>query len=200
MDEPDSSDIRYNLGDIVLFDVVNNKVCTEISETCLATYVIDVNNKLGDEVVTLLPTPKKTYLSGPYNNYDNLLSSVINGWTVATRPLEIEDLLKVVSKDVMNSVLIRNNLSDTIIGNLNYSDRIKTEIIKTTNDNGYYVFDNEKFGFLSSNVCYWASNEYNSGSGFAVKSIDLLQTKMYGEIKETNCNVVPIILANKQNL
>jgi hypothetical protein len=200
IDKPDSSDVRYNLGDMILFDVVDNKKCTELSDTCLATYVIDVDNKLGDEVVTLMPTPKKTYLNGIYNNYDTLFSTITNDWTVEKRPLMIEDLLRIVSKDVMNSVLVRENLSDAIIGNLKYQDRIQTEIERATNEGGYYVFEYEKFEFLSSNVCYWTKTEYNNELAFALKNIDQNQTKIYGELKNTNCNVVPVILANKNNL
>ncbi|MDD2490541.1 MAG: hypothetical protein PHY26_04785, partial [Bacilli bacterium] len=52
-----TSDINYNLGNTILFDVIDNQKCTDISSTCLKTYVIDVNNKLGDKTVILLPDP-----------------------------------------------------------------------------------------------------------------------------------------------
>ncbi len=195
-----TSDPKYNLGDVVLYDVVNNEVCTEISTTCLTTYVIDTNNTLGDDTVTLLPNVKNTYLSSSFNDYAMTLSSVTSGWTVETRALTVEDLLKITSKDVIESTLIRDNISDLIIGKLNYGTRMNTEIAKAVSSNGHYNFSNEKFNYISSANCYWTSNEYNSNNGFAVKKIDEINSKMYGEAKTTSCNVIPVIIAPKTNL
>ena len=195
-----TSDPKYNLGDVVLYDVVNNEVCTEISTTCLTTYVIDTNNTLGDDTVTLLPNVKNTYLSSGFNDYAMTMSSVTSGWTVETRALTVEDLLKITSKDVIESTLIRDNISDLIIGKLNYGTRMNTEIAKAVSSNGHYNFSNEKFNYISSANCYWTSNEYNSNNGFAVKKIDEINSKMYGEAKTTSCNVIPVIIAPKTNL
>lgn len=195
-----TSDARYNLGDKILFDVVDNSICTEISSTCIETYVIDVNNKLIDETVTLLPNPTDTYLSGIYSDYNSLLSTITSDWTVSTRPLLVEDILKVVSTDVMNSLLIRNNISDAVIGNLNYDNRMSTEIAKAVSYSGYYKFVNEKFNYLPSNNCYWTNSEYNINNGFAVKDIDITNSKIYSEAKASSCNVVPVILAEKSKL
>jgi hypothetical protein len=195
-----SSDARYNLGDRVIFDVVNNHVCTVVSSTCLETYIIDINNKLGDTTVTLLPNPNNTYLNGTYSDYNSVLSSVTNGWAVSTRPLLASDLLKIVSTDIMNSYLIRNNISDMIIGNLNYDTRMNTEIARAVSYTGYYKFVNAKFNYFSANNCYWTNSEYNSSNGFAVKKIDETNSMIYGEAKTTSCNIVPIILVNKSNL
>jgi hypothetical protein len=188
------------LGDIVLFDVVNNGVCTEVSSTCLKTYVIDIDNKLGDETVTLLPDPNNIYLSGTYSNYSSIFGTITGGWAVNTRSLLVEDILKIISTDVNNSLLIRNNISDLIIGDLNYGNRVNTEISRAVSYNGYYKFINEKYSYLSVTNCYWTSSEYNSISGFAVKAIDVINSKLYDEAKTTSCNVVPVILANKASL
>ncbi len=195
-----TSDPKYDLGDVILYDVVNNEACTEISTTCLTTYVIDTNNTLGDDTVTLLPNVKNTYLSSSFNDYAMTLSSVTSGWTVGTRALTVEDLLKITSKDVIESTLIRDNISDLIIGKLNYGTRMNTEIAKAVSSNGHYNFSNEKFNYISSANCYWTSNEYNSNNGFAVKKIDEINSKMYGEAKTTSCNVIPVIIAPKTNL
>lgn len=195
-----TSDPNYDLGDVILYDVVNNEVCTEISTTCLTTYVIDTNNTLGDDTVTLLPNVKNTYLNSSFSDYNGTLSSITSGWTVPTRPLAVEDLLKITSKDVIGSTLIRSNISDLIIGKLNYNNRISTEIAKAVSSNGYYNFSNGKFGYLSSANCYWTSSEYNGSSGFAIKKIDDINSKIYGEAKTASCNVLPVILAPKANL
>lgn len=198
--DDETSDSRYNLGDLVLYDVVNNHACSEISSTCISTYVIDVNNKIGDTTVTLLPNPKDTYLSGSYDNYASLFSSETSSWTAPTRTLLADDILKVVSTDVMNSNLIRSGISNSIIGNLKYPNRISTELLKATSYNGYYNFLNSKFGYLSSANCYWTSNSYNDTHGFAVKKVDETNTKVFGEEKTASCNVIPVIIAPKTNL
>jgi hypothetical protein len=195
-----SSDTRYNLGDVVLFDVINNSVCTEVGATCLKTYVMDTNNTLGDQTVTLLPDPTSTYLNGVYSDYNSVLGTITNSWTVDTRSLLVSDLLKVTSTDVMNSLLVRDGISDSIVGYLGYGDRMTTEIARTVSYNGYYKNINEKFSYLSSASCYWTNSEYNSSNGFAMKKIDEISSKIYGEAKTSSCNVIPVILANKVNL
>jgi hypothetical protein len=161
---------------------------------------MDVDNKLGDETVTLLPDPSSVYLSGTYNNYNSIFETITNGWLVNTRPLLAEDILKVISTDVNNSFLIRNNISNLIIGDLNYGDRMSTETSKAISYNGYYKFIDEKYKYFSATNCYWTSSEYGGNSGFAVKMIDGINSKLYDEAKTTSCNVVPVILANKANL
>jgi hypothetical protein len=195
-----TSDINYNLGNTILFDVIDNQKCTDISSTCLKTYVIDVNNKLGDKTVILLPDPNNTYLSGSYYDYNLLYETITNDWNVNTRQLLAEDILKIISTDVINSSLIRDNMSDLIIGNLNYGNRINTEINRAINYNGYYSFINAQFLYLTANDCYWTSSEYDIDNSFAVKSIDDNYSQIYGEDKMVNCKVIPIILANKSNL
>ena len=199
--ESDSaSDIRYNLGDTILFDVVNNNRCTEVNATCLETYVIDVNNKLGDDVVTLLPDPSRTYLADTYSNYNSTFESLTNNWTVNKRPLLVEDMLGIISTDIINSFLIRENLSDKIIGNLKYGNRMETEIDRAVNYNGHYRFVNERFDYLRASGCYWTNTEYNVFEAFAVKATDENTSRVYGESKSSSCNVVPVIEVSKSNL
>lgn len=195
-----SSDPKYNLGDEILYDVVNNRSCESLGSTCIKTYVIDTNNKLAEDTVTLLANPFNSYLSGIHNNYDDLLSNITNTWTVNTRALLVSDLLKVISTDVQDSLLIRTNLSDSIIGNLESTDRMDSEITKTVNYNGYYKFLHERFAFLSSTECYWVQNEFNSTKGFALRKLDDDSSIIYGNEKDASCKVVPVILANKSNL
>jgi len=200
LEESTSSDTRYNLGDTILFDVINNAVCTEVSSTCLKTYVIDVNNKLGDGTVTLLPDPNGTYVSSTFSNYNLTFGNITNGWVVSTRSLLVEDLLKVVSTDVINSFLVRDNISNLIIGNLGYDSRMNTEIAKAISYNGYYSFLNTKFSYFPATSCYWTSSEYNSVNGFALEKVDENTSKIYGKDKTSSCNVIPVILVNKSNL
>ncbi len=195
-----SSDTRYNLGDTVLYDVVNNKKCSEIGDNCIATYVLDKNNTLGDDTVTLLPNPKNTYATGSFNDYSSLLASVTNGWTVPTRELTAGDIMGVISTDIMDTNLVRSGISNVVAGNLKYANRMTSELTKTATYNGYYGYHNDKFSYLSTANCYWTNSEYNVSSGYAAKKIDDIISKVYGEAKETVCNVVPVIIASKVNL
>ena len=160
-----SSDINYPLGKLVLYDVKNNVRCNQLddSEFCIRTHVIDVNNKVSDEKVTLLPDLFETYANGSYNNYDQLLTETTNGWNVETKKLEIDDILKIISKDINESLVIRENLSNSIMGYLHYDNRIDTLINNTVLYNGYYSFLNEKYGYLVTNKCYWLNKEYEKG-------------------------------------
>lgn len=194
------SDPQFNLGDSIMLDVINNTSCTTVSPTCIQTYVIDENNTLGDTTVTLLPDLNNNFPSGTYSNYSTLFSTITNDWVVSIRPLLVEDLLKIVSTDVSDSFLIRENISNTIIGNLSYGTRMNTEIAKAVSYGGHYKFVNAKFSYFNANACYWTSSEYNGSSGFAVKKIDDNNSKIYGEAKTSSCNVVPVIMVSKSNL
>ncbi len=188
-----ASDPNYNLGEEILFDVVNNQICQEISNTCIKTYVIDINNKLEDEKVTLLPDPTSNYLTSNYENYNSTMLNLTNGWEVNKRPLTVNDILKIVSKDITNSLLVRDNISDSLIGNLNYNDRINTEITKAINSNGYYKFINEKFTYLLSDTCYWINTGYNNEKVFSYEKIDNVNSKIFGNSKTSLCKVIPVI-------
>lgn len=196
----DSIDFKYNLGDIILYDVEKNEACTEMSSTCLKTYIIDLENKVGDTNVTLLPDLYNTYTEGSYNDYTSLFTSITSNWNVTTRTLVAEDLLKIISTDVVNSYLIRDGLSDLIIGNLQYKTRA-TEILQNAiSYNGYYRFNNQTFPYFLTSKCYWINTNYNDTSAFALKKIDDTYSKIYPELKESTCNVVPVIIASKTNL
>lgn len=195
-----ASDPNYNLGDTILYDVASNRICTQISSTCISTYVIDTNNTLGDTSVNLLPNPKNAYITSTYDNYTQSFNNIVSTWNATTRPLVIDDIMKIVSRDVVGSQLVRDNLSNSIIGNITYPNRMTTELNKLISYNGYYKFSNQKFENLSSNNCYWTSNNYNLEKAFAVKKIDENATKIYGEDKTNSCNVIPVISALKTNL
>lgn len=199
MNSNESPDLNYGLGQVVLYDVVNNKVCNELGGTCIKTYVIDNNNKVGDKAVTLLPDLFGSYKSGIYDEYTSLFNDLASEWKVNLRPLKVEDVLKIVSNDVTNSVLVRDGLSNDIIGHLKYNDRINTELNKAVSYNGYYTFMNSRFNYLMTSRCYWLNNEYNDGA-FALVKVDNDISKIYKEDKSNSCNIVPVITVSKGNL
>lgn len=195
-----SSDMNYNLGDTILYDVANNAVCTEVSSTCLKTYIIDTNNKLGDTTVTLLPDPTITYGNSTYTDYGTTMSSITTGWTATTRSLLVEDLIKVISLDITNTNLIRDSISPSVLGYMGYGTRINTEMNKVITANGYYKTLNSKFPMLTSSNCYWTNSTYNEDKVFAYNKIDDTNSKLYGESKTNSCNVIPVILVSKSSL
>lgn len=196
----EASDIDYNLGDTILYDVKSNKVCNQISTTCLKTYVIDVDNKVGMSSVNLLPDLYDTYAEGSYNEYESKLNSLTAGWNVSTQPLKVADLLKIVSTDIVNSNLVREGLSDRVIGNMNYEGRLEKEILQAKEKSGSYEFLNNKFPFLATNKCYWINDEYDSSSAFALTKKNSDISNIFKETKSRNCGVVPIISVSKANL
>ena len=199
MNSNESPDLNYGLGQVVLYDVVNNKVCNELGGTCIKTYVIDNNNKVGDKAVTLLPDLFGSYKSGTYDEYTSLFNALASEWKVNLRPLKVEDVLKIISNDVTNSVLVRDGLSNDIIGHLKYNDRINTELNKAVSYNGYYTFMNSRFNYLMTSRCYWLNNEYNDGA-FALVKVDNDTSKIYKEDRSNSCNIVPVITVSKGNL
>ena len=188
------------MGDSVLYDVVLNRKCNSVSATCLNTTVIDYNNKLGDLTVTLLPSLYGNYQTGTFNNYNSVVTNYTNGWSVPHRALTIDDILKVISHDVMDTNLLGNNISPQIVGTLDYGNRITREIAKAKTFNGYYIFKNNRFNYLSSNSCYWINSEYNNENGFALVRVDENNTKVYPKAKNEECRIIPVIIAPKDNL
>jgi len=196
----ESSDTNYPLGKLILYDVKNNIRCSQLNENCIRTHIIDNNNKIGDDTVTLLADIYGNYATGPYDNYDDLYATTVSNWNVETRPFEFADILKIISSDISNSLIIREELSDSIIGYVNYDNRINNIINNTVLYNGYYSFLNEKYEYLITNKCYWLNKEYNETLGFALTKKDDTVSKIYGEEKNNNCSIVPVIIAPKTNL
>lgn len=195
-----SPDTDYEAGALVLFDVSQNKRCDTLSSTCLRTHVIDTNNTKGDTTVSLLPDLYGSYDSGTFDNYNSLLSSVVSGWNVTTRGLTADDLLKVVSKDVVNSIVIGDNVSNRIIGDVKYGSRASQVRNWAVSKNGLFRFNNEVYPYLVTNKCYWTNTEYDNDRGFALTKIDEEYSKVFGQAKTSSCSVVPVIVADKSNL
>lgn len=195
----ESSDIEYRFGNEILFDVSLNKRCFKEEGTCIRTNVIDANNTLSDTTVTLLPKLSRDYSTGTFNEISNLYSGYTLNWNVESRLLNVNDLLNVISKDIKNSVLVRPNLSDLIIGDITYDYRIDNVIANATTNNGYFKYLN-KFSYFYSNDCYWLGNEYNVENAFAVAKFDDDYMKIYPELKTSNCMIIPVIIAEKINL
>ncbi|MEG0407894.1 MAG: hypothetical protein RR623_03390 [Bacilli bacterium] len=195
-----SSDPNYNLGDTILFDVVQNKKCTVQNETCLKTIVIDRDNKSKNETVTLLPSLDGNYISSTFQDYLSNLTNITKTWIVPTRKLEVQDILNFISTDIKDANLVSPNLSNAIIGNLKYTGRMEKELNKAVTRNGYYDFSTTKYSFLNTPSCIWTNTSYNQTKAFAIINDLKDRSKLYGEEKTAMCKVIPIIEAKKINL
>lgn len=200
VEDSNSSDMRFNLGDMILYDVVLNKRCSSISNTCLSTNVIDFDNKVSDSNVTLLPTLYTDFPMGGFNEIDSKLDEYTSTWSAPSRALAVDDLMKPISHDVINTLMNGENISPQILGNLNYSNRIDLEKNRVVTYNGYYTFINERFDYFSRNGCFWTNSSFDLDNGFAFGKLNELRAEIYGKSKGDVCNIVPVIIAPKNNL
>lgn len=197
--DDDISDVNYNLGDVVLYDPVNNRKCTALSSSCFKTTIIDVNNKIGDDNVTLLMDVLDDDYISSNNNYTTIYSNRTSTWTTENRALNISDMLNVISTDIKDSTLVSKNISPTVIGNLSYNDRMRSELERRDDISGNYLFNREKFKYLATTSCYWVKNNYDENSYFSVVNDgENVNIKEDSSIK--NCKVIPVIIAKKTSL
>ena len=198
----DVSDVRYRLGNEILFDVAGNKRCEIEEGTCIRTNVIDMSNTIGDQYVTLLPRVSNDYVieeDMSFNNINNIYQKITSGWTVQSRLMKASDILNVVSKDIKESVIVIPNISDRVIGNLDLQERYDSILQNVAISEGNFKFLN-KFSYFYSTSCYWLNNEYSETKAFAVSPLDDNSMKIYGENKTSNCKVIPVIIADKNKL
>ena len=201
----ESSDINYYLGQNILFDVDKNQKCSEVKGTCLSTYVIDNNNLVKDDFVRVIPEINNLNSLSNIDDYDTKYNDLVGNWNVKTEKLKIDDLLYIITEDVDNSLLVRKDLSDKIIGNLKYPDRLTTELDKIKNTDTdypfmYYKFMNNRFPYLVSNTCYWTNTKYDELTTFAYDKLDDYTSKIFNSSNESECKIIPIIKINKDSL
>ncbi len=200
LENNESSDPNYNLGDSILLDVINNKRCdTLIPNQCLKMYVIDVNNTIGNRKVTLLPNPLSGYDTSSYNDFETTQNGIVSLWQVYTRGLRVTDLLNIISTDINKSVVQIDNISDAVIGNLTYTDRMSRELNRVIASKGRYKFPNEKFPFIVSTECYWTESNYDYEKAFAIQKEDNM-TKIFGNYKSNFCKIIPVVEMDKDRL
>lgn len=207
--EDNALDTDFMLGSIQLIDVKNNVTCTKVEGSCIKTYVLNKNNTLLDSSVLLLPDLYNDQTRGYFSQYNRLYNELTTDWSVVHRPLKVEDLLPVVSNDIVSSVMVSDSMSNQLIGYLGYSNdtmsRLENRINDAVSNNGYFRFKNDNFTYLSSNSCYWLGNKYDNNKQFALTKVDQMFSTIYGkEIKEVDdndtCRVIPVIEVSKSVL
>lgn len=193
--DSESADTNYRLGNIVLYNPTTNSSCTEISETCLKTHVIDKNNTLGDTTVTLLPDlTSTTFTSQTGTNYSTSFAYQ------TARALALKDILPIVSKDVVDTVIMSDSLSNIVVGYLDYENRLENHIKNTILINGTYRFTTLNFTYFKTSSCVWLNNEYGTDTKFALNKLDETYSKLYAESNYATCLQVPVFEVSKNNL
>ncbi len=186
IDDLDSVDIRFLLGNKIKYDITTGETCTTLSNTCIETYVIDTYNIVDNQYVNLLPT--KDLGEGTFTQY----LSINPNWQAEARLLTAEDVLKILSLDIDNSLIKINNISDRVIGRVLSSTRANSIISDVVSHNGRFEYTS--FNYLKSQKCIWTGTTYQD-KGFALDS-----TKLYGENTNTNCRMIPVLRVLKSKL
>ena len=186
IDDLDSVDINYLLGNEIKYDIENGKTCETLSSTCIKTHVIDNFNKVEDEYVNLLP--EKDLGTGTFQEYQNINPN----WNTEYRLLSSEDIINVISVDIENSFIKINGISDSVVGRVLTTNRANIIINNVVNNNGY--FEHKSFSYINSNTCIWTNTTYND-KGFALD-----KTRLYGENKNTACRMIPVLRVQKNKL
>lgn len=199
-DDENELDHNYDLGKLILYDVKDNKTCNNISSTCIKTHVIDTKNKIADDTVTLLPSFDNDYLENTFYNSDSLYNNIISSWSANTRKLSVEDVLKVISTDIDNTIIKKEGLSDLILGKVDYKTRASTILDNNSNYNASYVFKNSAFLYLASNTCYFLDGHDNSTFAYSLAKIDNDTSSINMISKDNTCKVIPVIIASKNSL
>ena len=191
-------DSRFDLGKEILYDISTNKVCTNTNDSnCIKTYVIDKKNLRSDEIVNLIPALSTNFGETTFDSYEATLNALGNS---TFKPLEASKLISIISKDVKNSVVVRDNLSDKIIGYVDYIGRMELQLAQIIQTEGYYQFKNSNFNYLNPSQCIWTNTEYDDNNGFVLNSDDADKSKIAPALKTGSCKIIPRIEALKKDL
>ena len=196
-------DIRYPLGKKILYNPVDNVKCESLEGNCITTYVIDKNNTVADADVTLIPDLDGSVSTSNYAGYAGAYNSVTSGWTVTHTGLGVKHLVPVISNDIVSSVMVGSDVSNQLIGFVDYGDnKVDSVISDVVAYNGYIRFKNELFPYFSSSTCVWLDESYGSNKQFALVKADELYSKIYpSEVtNDVECNAVPVITVSKNKL
>lgn len=199
-DDENELDHNYDLGKLILYDVKDNKICNTTSSTCIKTHVIDTKNKIADNTVTLLPSFDNDYLENTFNNSNLSYTNIVSNWNASTRKLNVEDVLKVISTDIDNTIVKRNGLSDLVLGKVDYKTRASSVLDNNINYNATYEFKNNTFLYLASNTCYFLEGHDTDTMVYNLVKVDNDTSSVDMISKDKTCKVMPVIIASKNSL
>lgn len=186
-------DNKYLTGNTYGFKLDTLENCIIGSENCSEFYVIDDNNLTTDETVNFILDANNSIGT---SNFNNLSTYITDNLKIPTA----EQLLKTISTDIIDTNIISNSTSNRALGYISYNNRSLTKLQEISSQNKQINFNRHTFNYLESNDCYWTSTSYNDTLGYALKNKDSNTISMYGENKNTTCQIVPVITINKNNI
>lgn len=187
----DITDNRYLYGNLYNYNIETLSPCNIGEANCYNFYVIDKNNFVSEETVRLILNPEDYLQIG---TYEHILANTTNNLKLPSA----EQIITAVSRDIIDTNIIVPNISNRILGNVEYNNRSHNILNKIAQENGYIEFNKNYFNNLSSDICYWTNTEYKDNMNYAIKNNSENTIKLYGEDKNTNCLFVPIIEIKKE--
>lgn len=187
------TDNRYLSGNLYNFNIETLSSCNIGEDKCYNFYVIDKNSLISDDKVKLILNPRNYIQEGTYEYVSEYVTDNLKLPTA-------QEIMYAISRDIIdtNIVVPNPNISNRILGNIEFGER-KTDILNNVaSRNGHIEFSKNYFNNLSSDTCYWTSTEYNENMNYAVKNNDEETIKLYGENKNSNCLFVPVIEIEKE--
>ncbi len=191
----ESVDEDFLLGSEILYDFEKDQICDELSSSCLKSYVIDNNNLLKDEYVTLMADINTNFMESTYINMNSTYNSLTSTWKSDNSIIDTNSLLKLISTDINNSYIKRAGISDKIIGKVLTDNRADSIINYVKRESYYFTFNSDNYPYLKTNNCIWTKDEYNSNDAFALSN-----NKLNNKSKNEVCKVIPIVKAPKSKL
>lgn len=200
--EQNMDKFTLNTGNMVLYNPVEDNRCDTIGGNCYKTNLI---TPYYDEVenVMLLPNILNDYGSGTYSEFESVISNSTSSWTSNHSSFVLKDLLSVVGTDVHNTILVREELSEAIVGYVTHEYRFDNYMsikVLPSKYNSYIKFDSVLFDYLDTNKCIWLNYEYDENKGFAMTKLSDGIMKIYPEDKSTSCKIIPLISVSREKL
>lgn len=175
--------INYTLGKKILYNPITLNNCNDGEENCYKYYIIEENNLVSSTEVLTMISPSEITTLVPYSETNE-------------NSIKLNDILNIINNDVLETNIVRNNLSNRTLGNV-YDINKYTDILNLINNNNATIeFSKLKYNYLKSNECYWLYNEtYNN---IAIKNKDENTIMLYKE-EINNCKNITTTIITKNS-
>lgn len=170
-------DVNYAYGKNKYLNVSTLDNCLLGDANCYKHYVIEENNLSADPTVLMMASPIENYSTSYYNQTGNNI-------------IDVNTLLNMISRDVINTKIVRPGLSNRVLGRANDDKYYSAILTDLKNNGGYIEFSTSNFDFLRSGDCYWVKS--GTHPNLAVKTLDFDTIILYYETGSV-CKSVPVV-------
>ena len=170
-------DVNYSFGKSKYLNTSTLDNCLLGEANCYKYYVIEEDNLSNDATVLMMASAVENYPKSVYSQTGNNI-------------IDINTLLNIISKDVINTKIVKPGLSDRVLGVSNNEDYYNNLLSDLRNSGGYIEFSSMEFDFLNSGECYWVKS--GSNPNLAVKTKDFDSVILYYETSNM-CKSVPVV-------